>query len=138
MGLFFKNVAKTKVTNIPDTANAAGVRAGGCTLLSSQMPTELAVPVSGHDAKQTSALFEYIDDSPQRTAPGARALADWPPLPWGVVGKAPVPPSLDALVVSNKCVCACVCTYRHIYMYIYVYIYIYIYIYIHMYIYIYI
>ena len=52
---------------------------------------------TGHELKNASALYEYVDASLALCMPGAIVLAGWPPLPWGQLGHGPEPPSIFAL-----------------------------------------
>ena len=82
---------------LPLGVTAGGLRPGACNELLAAMPAELATHVSGHDLTKTSAFFEYIDATRAGCMPGSVVLGGWEPLPWGHMGKGPVPPSISVL-----------------------------------------
>jgi hypothetical protein len=87
------------VSELPDSANAGGIRAGACNTMASFMPDLFVANASGHDLKGYSSLFDYLDVSVALCIPGGIVLAGWPALPWGQLGMGPVPPSIAPLEV---------------------------------------
>ncbi|XRB19838.1 hypothetical protein RI054_22g96850 [Pseudoscourfieldia marina] len=83
-----------EVDGLPDDISGGGVRPGAANTLVTHMPVELACAVTGHDMRQQSALYEYIDAHVSPLIPGSTVLAGWPAFPWGQLGKAPTPPDL--------------------------------------------
>jgi hypothetical protein len=86
-----------QIEGLSSEANAAGTRPGVCNTLASQMPAERVIDVTGHDLKNASALYEYIDARLATCVPGSRVLGGWPAPPWGQLGFSPVPASLEPL-----------------------------------------
>lgn len=62
------------------------------------MPAEIGVHTTGHDLTDLSALWEYVGARLALCMPGAITLSGFPSLPWGQLGKGPVPPSLRPLI----------------------------------------
>ena len=90
------------VPSLPPKPSCNGVRHGASETLATAVPAELAVHTTGHDLSGLSALWEYLDTHIALTIPGAIALAEWPSLPYGHLGKGPVHPSLQPLIDSKK------------------------------------
>ena len=65
------------------------------------MPSEIAMHLTAHDFTSFAAFFEYIDCTRAGCMPGSVVLGGWEPLPWGHMGKGPVPPSLTVLEESG-------------------------------------
>lgn len=51
------------VPSLPDRVTAGGIQPGASNMLNKYMLGELAVHVTVHDLKGTSALYEYVDAS---------------------------------------------------------------------------
>ena len=81
----------------PEKISAASIRPGAANTLVTHMPVELACAVTGHDMRQHSALYEYIDAHVSQLIPGSTVLAGWPAFPWGQLGRAPTPANLTPL-----------------------------------------
>ena len=88
------------VESLPMGANAGGFRPGAANELAATVPLEHATHVTGHDFPGN--INFYIDASRALSISGARVLAGWTPVPWGQLGLAPVPPSLDALADNGR------------------------------------
>jgi hypothetical protein len=102
--------AQFTIQELPADGNAAGIRHGACQMLADLVPLEHCLAVSGHDATNHSALYEYLDNSIQKNMPGAIVLSGWPALPWGQLGRGPVPACMETLQV-------CVKIYVHVHLY---------------------
>ena len=89
------------ITTLPPDPSAASFRPGACDTLAIHMPAEIGVHTTGHDLTNLSALWEYLGTKMALCIPGAIVLSGWRPLPWGQLGRGPVPPSLDALFVTG-------------------------------------
>ena len=90
----YKDVA----VQLPEGVCAGGIRPGGCNVLTSQMPAEIAVHTTGHELKNSSSsLWEYVDANLSVVVVGGIVTAAWPPLTWGHLGMPPKPPSLEVL-----------------------------------------
>ena len=83
---------------LPPKPSAAGLRPGACNMLAKFMPAEIGVHTTGHDLRDLSALWEYLEASLALCMPGALVLAGWDAPPWGQIGEGPSPPSLLALI----------------------------------------
>ena len=86
------------IADLPEAANAGGIRPGASNMLLKYMPELLATHITGHDCLSISAIFNYLDCDRAIAMVGAIVLANWPPLPWGQHGKGPVPASLQPLI----------------------------------------
>ena len=89
------------VESLPPAPTAAGVRPGAADLLSTCVPAELAVHVTGHTLTGLSALWEYLDCRIGLVMVGSIPLTGWPPLPYGQTGDGPKHPTLRVLVVEG-------------------------------------
>lgn len=98
-----QQVVGKMVPPVPAKATAAGVRAGACNTLLSNMPDGLAVHMTGHlfDGRKVCAVWDYIDSSRANCMPGCVVLAGYPAFAWGQRGKGPVAATLEALTVKG-------------------------------------
>ena len=94
--------AKFSVPSLPPKPSANGMRHGASETLATAVPAELAVHTTGHDLTGLSVPWEYLDTHIALTIPGAVALAEWPPFPYGQMGKGPTHPSLQPLIEVKK------------------------------------
>jgi len=89
-------------TYLQDTeASAGGLRPGVSNYLAQFMPVEFIVPVTGHDLRNVSAFYEYIDADITILMAGARALAHWNPPPFGQLGPGPKHAVLDPIILTG-------------------------------------
>ena len=77
---------------------AGGIRPGVSMMLVREMPPAFAVHVTGHDCKDVTSLYHYIDSSRPLAAMGALPLSGFPAPPYGTVGRGAVPASLTPLL----------------------------------------
>ena len=87
-------------SKLPATCNAAGLRPGACNRLCTYITAEHAVRNTGHDLRQQSALYDYVDPDRSLLMPGARVLAGFPPPPWGQTGPGPKAASIETIFDS--------------------------------------
>ena len=85
---------KCALAHLPPDVSAAGSRIGVCNTLTSTVPVEFAVQVTGHDSKGVSAFYEYLKPYFALLMTGAIVLAGRPPFKWGTLGLGPRPASL--------------------------------------------
>ena len=90
--------AQYAVPNLPEDANAGGIRPGVCNELCTCMPAEIAAASTGHEMNHISAMYSYVDASLAMNMPGATVLGGFPPPPWGQLCRGPVPASLAAIL----------------------------------------
>jgi len=69
--------AQFAVKSLPVDANAGGIRPGGCNVLQSLMPTDMAIHVTGHEISTFSALGAYIDASHAKSIAGTLIFQDF-------------------------------------------------------------
>ncbi|ACO68259.1 hypothetical protein MICPUN_64999 [Micromonas commoda] len=91
-----KEYKEFAVDCLPSDINAAGIRAGCCNILHSNMPECFAITVTGHKL-ESGAHQEYIDATTANAMPGAVVLGGFPALPWGQRGVCGKPADLDSL-----------------------------------------
>lgn len=66
-----KKFEKVAVWSLPKQgATAGGIRPGVCNTLARYMPGELIVQITGHELKNSSAVYEYIDAQRALAIPG--------------------------------------------------------------------
>ena len=94
----YKDVA---VASLPPAPTAAGIRPGACDMLAMSMPAEIAVHTTGHDLRDLSALWEYLDCKESLVVVGCIVLCGWPALPYGQTGEGPKHPTLLALLDAD-------------------------------------
>ena len=86
-----------RVESMPEDVNAASVRQGCVNELLTHMPEHFVAIATGHERKNSSAMFEYF--KPERTGlnpSGTYQGGDQPP-PWGQLGQSRIPPSFHCL-----------------------------------------
>ena len=86
-----------QVDSLPLKASAAGFRRGACNLIAQFLQAEIAVHTTGHDLRDMSALWEYLDADLALSIAAAVILAGHKPFSYGQLGRAPVPPSIVVL-----------------------------------------
>ena len=82
-------------------ATAGGIRPGAANTLAAVMPTEIAVQTTGHSLEGVSSFHSYLDADVAKCIPGGRVLAGWHAPPWGQLGEAPSPPTLEVLLCEG-------------------------------------
>ena len=88
--------------NLPEGANAGGIRPGASMMLTTFMPGEQAAHVTGHYYDKGSAIWVYVDASRPMAVVGGLILAGWPAIkPYGHIGQGPVPPKLQTLLTRG-------------------------------------
>ena len=98
-----KHYAPFAVPSLPAQPSAAGMRPGASDTMALAIPAEFAVHMTGHDlSKSCGSIFIYLDTRFALLVPGALALADWPPYPYGQIGRGPRSPSLTALIDTKR------------------------------------
>ena len=87
------------VHSLPPQPTAGGLRPGASDTMALCIPAEFTVHTTGHDlAGSCGSLFTYLDTRQALQMPGALALADWPPYPYGQIGPGPRSPTLEVLL----------------------------------------
>ena len=96
--------AKHMVSRItfPQNLCAGGIRPGCINTLCTMMPGFFVTCATGHEIKNASALYEYLDPSYALLQPAAIVLSGLNALPWGQLGKGPVAPSLEPLASFDQ------------------------------------
>ena len=89
-----KAYEKCALEQLPPDISAAGFGVSVYNTLTSTIPVEFAVQVTGHDLKGVSAFYEYLRPYFALLMPGAIVLAGWPAFAWGTTGLGPRPASL--------------------------------------------
>ncbi len=90
---------KVAVHSLPPQPTAQGIRPGASDTMALCMPAEFVVHTTGHELTGScGSLFTYLDTRLALCIPGALALADWPPYPYGQLGPGPRSPTLEVLV----------------------------------------
>jgi hypothetical protein len=86
------------VSSLPPQPTASGLRPGASDTMALCIPAEFVVHTTGHDLTGScGSLFTYLDTRDALCIPGALALADWAPYPYGQIGPGPRSPTLDIL-----------------------------------------
>jgi len=89
------------VPSLPPQVTGGSPRVGLLTELAARMPAEFVAYCSGHELKNMSSLFEYIDADKLLSTPGGLRLAGWPTAPWGQTSVPAASPELSPLVVKS-------------------------------------
>jgi hypothetical protein len=86
------------VTSLPAKPSAAGARVGAINKLLPLMPPFFVCAATGHEQRNDSAMFEYMNANMALQQPSACVFAGFPPMTYGSVGMGPAAPSLAPLL----------------------------------------
>ena len=89
---------------VPQNVRADSVRHGASGMLSSALPRNLSIAVTGHNASEKTNFDGYCESVTNSVAlqvSGSMTLGCWPPPPYGQQSRGPIPASLDTLNLSQ-------------------------------------
>jgi len=93
-----KKYSRFSVSSLLPDPTAGGIRPACVNELVLTVPFEFGSVFLGHNVVSISAFFNYFKDSTAVLVAAGRVNFGWAPPPWGQVGPAPVPASLQPLV----------------------------------------